>query len=211
MACWRCRSPSSEGATRQIAEQLCRGRYPIDHLIIYDLTGLGLLVPLAVGSPLLAAAIQCWEQLHRPECRFRRVSVLRDQALAFDVTAQCTILRGESPYHRVPLIRAADEEDLKRRLREHDTFCRRNGIRHLKAFGSILGDRLDDFDESSDLDMLVEFEPGKRVTLLDMARMERELGQLTGFEVDLRTAEDLSRYFRREVLERAVAVDALER
>ena len=70
------------------------------------------------------------------------------------------------------------------------------------------GDTIDDFREDSDLDLLVEFEPGARVTLLDMARMERELGELTGFKVDLRTADDLSRYFRREVLQEAVELHA---
>jgi hypothetical protein len=54
----------------------------------------------------------------------------------------------------------------------------------------------------------VEFEPGTRITLLDMARMERELGKLTGFKVDLRTAADLSRYFRQEVLQEAVELRA---
>ncbi|HEY2291458.1 MAG TPA: hypothetical protein VGM86_12220 [Thermoanaerobaculia bacterium] len=56
----------------------------------------------------------------------------------------------------------------------------------------------------------MEFEPGTRVTLLDMARMERELGQLIGFEVDLRTAGDLSRYFRHEVLQKAVELRATQ-
>jgi uncharacterized protein len=58
-----------------------------------------------------------------------------------------------------------------------------------------------------DIDLLVEFEAGARVTLLDMARMERQLSELTGFKVDLRTAGDLSRYFRREVLQNAVELN----
>ena len=71
--------------------------------------------------------------------------------------------------------------------------CRRNGIRRLSLFGSRLKGT---FGPDSDVDLLVEFEPGAIPTLLDMARMERELSTLLGgLTVDLRTAEDLSRYF----------------
>ncbi|HYU31829.1 MAG TPA: nucleotidyltransferase domain-containing protein [Thermoanaerobaculia bacterium] len=190
------------------AEALRIGHYDLDHLIIYDLTGLGLLLPLERGAPTLKQKIREWHAREKPAHRFGRVSVLRDLALLLDVEDEGQILRRGSPYFRLPVIRARDEEDLKRRLREVDRFCRENSIRHLKAFGSILGDRIDDFREDSDLDLLVEFEPGTRVTLLDIARMERELGELTGFIVDLRTAGDLSRYFRHEVLQNAVELDA---
>ena len=54
------------------------------------------------------------------------------------------------------------------------------------------------------IDMLVEFEPGHMPGLLGMARLERELSHiLGGRKVDLRTPEDLSRYFRDEVLREA--------
>ena len=79
--------------------------------------------------------------------------------------------------------------------------CRRNGIHRLSLFGSRLkGTSRPD----SDVDLLVEFESGVIPTLLDMARMERELSVLLGgLRVDLRTAEDLSRYFRDEVVNHA--------
>lgn len=200
-------------------EMLLRGRFALDHLLIYDLTGLGLLLPLEQGAPILRQKIQDWYARERPAHRFGRISVLRDQALLLDLGERGRILRRESPYFQLPKIRARDEEDLRRRRREIGRFCRENSIRHLKAFGSILRDRIDAFrDDSeadlpvfrddSDLDLLVEFEPGTRVTLLDMARMERELGELTGFKVDLRTAGDLSRYFRHEVLQEAVELHA---
>jgi len=80
-------------------------------------------------------------------------------------------------------------------------FCRHNHIRRLSLFGSVLGDR---FGPQSDVDMLVEFEPGVRVSLLDMARMEMELTKLVGRKVDLRTPKELSRYFREQVLASAV-------
>lgn len=190
------------------AEGLVRGRYTLDHLLIYDLTGLGLLLPLERGATILRQKLLDWHSQEKPAHRFGRISVLRDLALLLDIEGSAQIIRGASPYVRLPVIRANDEEDLKRRLRQLDRFCRENAVRHLKAFGSILGDRFDDFHEDSDLDLLVEFQPGTRVTLLDMARMERELDELTGFKVDLRTAGDLSRYFRRDVLQKAVELNA---
>ncbi len=192
----------------QKAEMLRRGRFDLDHLLIYDLTGLGLLLPLEQGAPLLRQKVQEWHAREAPAKRFGRISILRDRALFLDLEDEGRILRRESPYFQLSVIRAHDEDDLRRRLREIDRYCRQNSIRHIKLFGSVLGDRGEDFRENSDLDLLVEFEPGARITLLDMARMERELGQLIGFKVDLRTASDLSRYFRQEVLQEAVEWDA---
>ncbi len=80
-------------------------------------------------------------------------------------------------------------------------FCKRNGIRKLSLFGSALRD---DFRPDSDVDLLVEFHAGAAPSLLDLARMERELsGILGGRKVDLRTPKELSRYFRDEVLSTA--------
>jgi predicted nucleotidyltransferase len=76
-------------------------------------------------------------------------------------------------------------------------FCRQNRIRRLSLFGSVLRD---DFRPDSDIDVLVEFEPGAVVGLFDIARMERELSPLLGRRVDLRTPGDLSHYFRASVL-----------
>jgi uncharacterized protein len=77
-------------------------------------------------------------------------------------------------------------------------FCRRHRVKKLSLFGSVLRD---DFDpETSDVDVLVEFHPGAEVSLLDVARMENELIAMLGRDVQVRTAEDLSRYFRDEVV-----------
>ena len=79
--------------------------------------------------------------------------------------------------------------------------CRRNGIARLSLFGSRLKGAA---RPDSDVDLLVEFEPHARPSLLDMARFERELSELLGGRrVDLRTAEDLSRYFRDDVVRSA--------
>jgi len=80
-------------------------------------------------------------------------------------------------------------------------FCRLHHIRRLAVFGSALRS---DFNENSDIDILVEFEPEHIPGLFGMARLERELSKLLGGrKVDLRTPEDLSRYFREEVLNEA--------
>jgi len=80
-------------------------------------------------------------------------------------------------------------------------FCRERHIRSLAVFGSALRP---EFRPDSDIDLLVEFEPGHTPGLFGIARMERELSALLGGrKVDLRTPEDLSRYFRQQVLEEA--------
>ena len=80
-------------------------------------------------------------------------------------------------------------------------FCARNGIRKLSLFGSALTDR---FRDGSDVDLLVEFEGGRTTTYLDLARMERELSALIGRKADLRTPQELSRYFRDQVVAEAL-------
>jgi uncharacterized protein len=79
--------------------------------------------------------------------------------------------------------------------------CRCRGIRHLSLFGSVLkGTARPD----SDIDLLVEFEPGAVPGLLGMAAIEDELSDLLGGRrVDLRTPQELSRYFRDEVVRAA--------
>jgi predicted nucleotidyltransferase len=82
-----------------------------------------------------------------------------------------------------------------------EAFCRHNHIRQLAIFGSALRA---DFDEASDIDLLVEFENDHMPGLFGIARMERELSALFGGrKVDLRTPEDLSRYFRQQVMKEA--------
>ena len=75
-------------------------------------------------------------------------------------------------------------------------FCRRNGIRRLAVFGSALRD---DFTALSDIDVLVEFEPGTRIGLMGFQRLEAELGVLLGRRVDLNTRGVLSRHFGDQV------------
>ena len=78
-------------------------------------------------------------------------------------------------------------------------FCRRNHIRRLAFFGSVLRD---DFTPESDVDVLVEFEPGARVGLRFFG-MERELSEILKHKVDLNTPGFLSKYFRDDAIAQA--------
>lgn len=80
-------------------------------------------------------------------------------------------------------------------------FCRRNHIRKLSLFGSALRS---DFGPESDVDVLVEFEVGHVPGFFRLFELEKELSSFfDGRKVDLRTPEDLSRYFRDEVIANA--------
>jgi len=81
------------------------------------------------------------------------------------------------------------------------SFCRERHIQRLALFGSALRS---DFRADSDVDLLVEFEQGYTPGLFGIARLERDLSALCGGrKVDLRTLEDLSPYFRQQVLDEA--------
>jgi uncharacterized protein len=79
-------------------------------------------------------------------------------------------------------------------------FCQKHHIISLALFGSILTPH---FSSKSDVDILVKFEKKHTPSLFDMVDMEEELSALVGRKVDLKTAEDLSRYFRNEVVAQA--------
>ena len=84
--------------------------------------------------------------------------------------------------------------------------CAARGIRRLALFGSRLkGTHRPD----SDIDLLVEFEPGRVPGLLALSAIEIQLGEVLGQKVDLRTAQDLSRHFRDEVLRSAQTIYAV--
>lgn len=78
-------------------------------------------------------------------------------------------------------------------------FCSRHHIRKLSFFGSVLRE---DFGPESDIDVLVEFEPGHTPGLAFIT-MQDELSEILGQKVDLNTPGFLSRYFRNQVLAEA--------
>ena len=88
-------------------------------------------------------------------------------------------------------------------------YCRFNGIVRLAIFGSALRA---DFGPDSDIDLLVDFEPGQAVSLFDIAGMEQEFSELFDRKVDLieRPAVERSRnYIRRaEILGTAETIYA---
>lgn len=85
----------------------------------------------------------------------------------------------------------------ERKIRE---FCRRNRIRRLAFFGSVLRD---DFSPDSDVDVLVEFEPEAHVGLITLAGLERELGKLINRKAEMHTTKGLNPRFRDDVLRAA--------
>ena len=78
-------------------------------------------------------------------------------------------------------------------------FCRTHRIRRLALFGSVLRD---DFRPDSDIDVLVEFEPGATPGFAFFG-LQRELSEILGREIDLHTPGSVSPYFRDKVLEDA--------
>ena len=78
-------------------------------------------------------------------------------------------------------------------------FCNKHHIKKLSLYGSVLRD---DFRSDSDIDVLVEFEPG-HVPGFGIIDVENELSKMAGRKVDLRTPKDLSRYFRDRVIREA--------
>lgn len=75
-------------------------------------------------------------------------------------------------------------------------FCKRNHIRKLSVFGSAIKGEL---RKDSDIDILVEFEINFIPGLIKFCGMQNELSDMIGREVDLRTPQDLSRFFRSDV------------
>jgi len=83
-------------------------------------------------------------------------------------------------------------------------FCRRHHIRSLAFFGSVLRD---DFGPASDIDVLIEFEPG-RTPGLSFFSLADELARILGRRVDCTTPGGLSRYLRDKVLAEARTIYA---
>ena len=79
-------------------------------------------------------------------------------------------------------------------------FCKRHYIKRLSLFGSFLQGKA---SPDSDIDLLVEFDPEHIPGFIRLAGMENELTEILGYKVDLRTPNELSRYFRKEVIDSA--------
>lgn len=81
--------------------------------------------------------------------------------------------------------------------------CRRYYVRELGLFGSVL---CDDFRDDSDIDVLVEFEPGARIGLLEFIGLKQDLAELIGRDVDLVEKAGLKQFLRDRVLSSAQVI-----
>jgi predicted nucleotidyltransferase len=81
--------------------------------------------------------------------------------------------------------------------------CRSYRVRRLMVFGSVLRE---DFGPESDVDLLVEFVPGARITYFDLADLQDQLAELLGRPVDLGTPASLSDHIREQVLSTAQVI-----
>ena len=84
-----------------------------------------------------------------------------------------------------------------------DDMSKQYRISRIWVFGSALRQ---DFRPDSDVDILVEFEPDASIILLDLAAIQRQLGQMLGRQIDLGTPGSLSPYIREEVLRTAQVI-----
>ena len=79
--------------------------------------------------------------------------------------------------------------------------CRRHDVVFLGVFGSYARGEA---DAQSDVDLLVRF--SKRKSLLDLVRIEREVGTALGRPVDLLTEASISPYLRERILQETVVL-----
>lgn len=97
----------------------------------------------------------------------------------------------------------AEQVQITLEIEQIHTYCQSQAIQYLSLFGSVLRE---DFSLESDVDMLVKYLPDAVITLLDMAQQEIDLSAIIGHKVDLRTANELSPYFRQDVIETAMLI-----
>lgn len=89
-----------------------------------------------------------------------------------------------------------------------EKFCIENHITKMSLFGSVVSDH---FTEASDIDILVEFDPKHTPGLFGFVGMRNSLSKRFGREVDLRTPEDISKLFRKEVIQQSYPIYGKER
>lgn len=92
---------------------------------------------------------------------------------------------------------------MKLNQKKIEEFCKRNHIASASLFGSVL---TSSFNQESDVDFLVKFEQGHIPSLFGIATMESELSEIIGRPAELKTINDLSQYFREEVLSQAQVI-----
>jgi predicted nucleotidyltransferase len=85
-------------------------------------------------------------------------------------------------------------------LKAIKNLCQRYGVRELSIFGSALRE---DFSATSDIDLLVEFEPEAQVGFVTLSKMQRELSRILHRPVDLIPKKGLKPKIREAVISSA--------
>lgn len=92
-------------------------------------------------------------------------------------------------------------DEILERLASHRDGWRAFGVKSLAVFGSVARNEA---TEQSDVDILVEYEPGVRVGLFAFIELKQYLGRLLGRPVDLATPEALRREMKHDILQEAI-------
>lgn len=89
-----------------------------------------------------------------------------------------------------------------------EKFCKENHIIKLALFGSVISSH---FTDTSDVDILVEFDPKHIPGFFRFVDMQDALAKSLGREVDLKTPDDISKLFRNEVMQQSYLLYGKER
>ena len=98
--------------------------------------------------------------------------------------------------------RPMDQSIILAKLREHREELHAAGVEHLSLFGSYARGTAVQF--ASDVDLMAEFDPARKYSLLDRVRLENRLADLLGVQVDLASAAALRETVKERVVREAV-------
>jgi uncharacterized protein len=151
----------------------------------------------------------------RDELRLRKNYLETKKSQASLTASEAAELQSLVEREKQLLLRKATAENILRErgyfqiphltlhLTEIETFCQTHQIKRISLFGSVIRD---DFTPESDIDVLVEFQPSAKVSLMTFAQMQNELTAILGRKVDLLTPEALSQHFRDNILATAQVI-----
>jgi uncharacterized protein len=96
---------------------------------------------------------------------------------------------------------AVDRTQIIAKLREHAPELKAAGLTHIRLFGSVARD---ESSERSDVDLMVEFDPQRRQTLVSIGSLQTRLGEILGTQVDLSAAEWMREPVRARAIREAI-------
>lgn len=94
-----------------------------------------------------------------------------------------------------------DKESVLIKLSEHRHFLKKYGVKEIRLFGSIARGEAGD---TSDVDLLVEFEPTAQIGMFEFARLRRQLSHILGCKVDLATLGSLHKSLKDNILRESI-------